>query len=217
MSRMRAASTLERPHTQPAINAYRRRRIIEGALRSVATRGLAATTIKTIAEEAGVSRGLLAHYYGSKDELLAAAYRHLCEVIAEQIATAARASDRGTVGRLNAIVEVVFSPPVFDPVNLRVFVAFWHEALANPGLRAIKHELYAGYRTTTARLFRKEAEERGLSLDADAAAVGLLALLDGLWQELALDQSTCTPEQARAIGLRAIAGTFALAAAEGGT
>lgn len=214
---MISAAKRERPHTQPAINAYRRRCLIEGAIRSLATHGMAGTTVKTIAEEADASRGLLNHYFGSKDELMAAAFRHLCDGIAEQVAQATRTSDRGTVGRLSAVVEVIFAPPVFNPVNLRAFVTFWHEALGNPEMRRIKHELYSSYRATTAKLFRKAAEERGLAIDAEAAAIGLLALLDGLWLELALDRSTCTPDQARVIGLRAIAGVFVLAKAEGGS
>jgi AcrR family transcriptional regulator len=198
-----------RPRTRPAIADYRRRTLIEGAIRSLAEHGVAGTTLKTIAEAAGASHGLVGHYFGAKDDLLAAAYRHLCGTIAHAIARLARDSGPDALARLDATVAVTFDPPVFDPVNLRAFVMFWHEALANPTLRAIKHELYDDYRATTARLFERVAAERGIAIDSRAASIGLLALIDGLWLELALDPATCTPAEAKAIGRAYIVGALA--------
>jgi AcrR family transcriptional regulator len=203
-----------RPHTQPEINAYRRRCLIEGAIRSLADHGTARTTLKTIAGAANASHGLVGHYFGSKDDLMAAAFRHLCEAIAEEIGRVARESGTDTVGRLRAVLDVTFAPPAFGSVNLRAFVMFWHEALTNGRLRSIKHELYGDYREMTARLFARAARERGLTVNARSAATGLIALVDGLWLELALDPSTCTLAEARAIGEDYIDGVLARAAAK---
>src|SRR5215211_8919744 len=46
------------------------RRIIEAMRASVATRGAAGSTFDHVAREAGVSRGLLHYYFGSKERLL---------------------------------------------------------------------------------------------------------------------------------------------------
>ncbi|HLZ21845.1 MAG TPA: TetR/AcrR family transcriptional regulator [Ktedonobacterales bacterium] len=48
----------------------RRNQLIETALRLFAEKGMEKTTIKDIAEAAGVAQGLLYHYYRSKDDLL---------------------------------------------------------------------------------------------------------------------------------------------------
>lgn len=48
----------------------RRNQLIETALRLFAEKGMENTTIKDIAEAAGVAQGLLYHYYRSKDDLL---------------------------------------------------------------------------------------------------------------------------------------------------
>jgi len=198
-----------RPRRRPAIADYRRRTLIEGTIRSLAEHGVAGTTLKTIAEAAGASHGLVGHYFGTKDELLAAAYRHLCDTIAQAIARLARDVGPDALARLDATVAVTFDASVFDPVNLRAFVMFWHEALANPTLRAIKHELYDDYRATTAYLFARAAAEHGVAVDSRAASIGLLALIEGLWLELALDPATCTPAEAKAIGRAYIAGVLA--------
>jgi AcrR family transcriptional regulator len=203
-----AATRGRRPRTRAAINDFRRRTLIEGTIRSLARHGVAGTTLKTIGREARASHGLVGHYFGAKDDLLAAAFRHLCGAIARAIADLARETGSDALARLDATLEVTFEPPVFHPVNLRAFVMFWHEALSNPTLRAIKHELYDDYRATTARLFARAARDRGVAVRAREAAIGLLALIDGLWLELALDPATCTPAEAKAIGRAYIAGVL---------
>src|ERR671930_2604818 len=55
-------------------------RIIAAMRASVASRGAAASTFDHVAREAGVSRGLLHYYFGSKERLLVEVVRHDCEV-----------------------------------------------------------------------------------------------------------------------------------------
>ena len=55
-------------------------RIIAAMRSSVGTRGAAGSTFDHVAREAGVSRGLLHYYFGSKERLLVEVVRHDCEV-----------------------------------------------------------------------------------------------------------------------------------------
>jgi len=55
-------------------------RIIEAMRASVARRGTAASTFDHVSREAGVSRGLLHYYFGTKEQLLVEAVRHDCEL-----------------------------------------------------------------------------------------------------------------------------------------
>src|ERR687889_2064154 len=55
-------------------------RIIEAMRTSIAARGAAGSTFDQVAREAGVSRGLLHYYFGSKEQLLVEVVRHDCEV-----------------------------------------------------------------------------------------------------------------------------------------
>lgn len=55
---------------------FRREQLLEVAARLFAQRGLEGTTTKDIAREAGVSAGLLYHYYPSKEDLLVAVVSH---------------------------------------------------------------------------------------------------------------------------------------------
>ena len=55
-------------------------RIIAAMRASVGTRGAAASTFDHVAREAGVSRGLLHYYFGTKERLLAEVVRRDCDL-----------------------------------------------------------------------------------------------------------------------------------------
>ena len=185
-----------RPSTQPEINEFRRRSLIEGTLRSLATNGIAGTSVRTITAAAGVSHGLARHYFPSKEDLLAAAFRHLCDGISEQIRDVERKGDRSAIERLKATPRAVFSSPALDVVNRLAFLEFWHEIRQNETIRDIQRDLYASYRRRVGRLFREAARDVRANVDHRAAAIGLIALLDGLWLELSLDEKGFSRAQA---------------------
>jgi AcrR family transcriptional regulator len=80
-----------------SLTGEKARRIIDAMRRSVARRGTAASTFDHVSREAGVSRGLLHYYFGTKEQLLAEAVRRDCELRLErlerQLSTAKTADD----------------------------------------------------------------------------------------------------------------------------
>ncbi len=60
-------------------------RIVEAMRASVAARGIAGSTFDHVAREAGVSRGLLHYYFGTKERLLIEAVRRECDVQIERL------------------------------------------------------------------------------------------------------------------------------------
>jgi AcrR family transcriptional regulator len=89
--------------TQPSITRTRElsgvkaARIVEAMRASVAARGIAGSTFDHVASEAGVSRGLLHYYFGTKEQLLIEVVRRECDVrterLEEAIAAAGSAED----------------------------------------------------------------------------------------------------------------------------
>src|ERR1700689_4059214 len=71
---MEAATALERSLTR-ALPSDKAIRIVEAMRASVAQRGIAGSTFDHVAREAGVSRGLLHYYFGTKERLLVEAVR----------------------------------------------------------------------------------------------------------------------------------------------
>src|SRR5919206_2922124 len=74
---MEAATSADAPRK---LEGDKAQRIIAAMRASVGTRGAAGSTFDHVAREAGVSRGLLHYYFGSKERLLVEVVRHDCEV-----------------------------------------------------------------------------------------------------------------------------------------
>ena len=77
--------TTSSPRTRLA-PAARRAQLLELGARLFATRSVDEISIDVLAEEAGVSRGLLYHYFGSKQDFRLAVIRHAVEDLVEKTA-----------------------------------------------------------------------------------------------------------------------------------
>jgi len=109
---------------------------LEGIIRSVAAHGFSGTTVNTIAAAAGVSTGLIAHYFGCKGEILLAGYQHLCEGIEKDLARFARDHGKSTEARFYGLIEASFRPSVYEPVRLNACLEFAREARSDPAMSA---------------------------------------------------------------------------------
>lgn len=188
-----------RPRTQPEIAAFRRRALIAAAITSIARHGIADSTVERIAAAAGVSHGLIRHYFASKAELLAQAYQSLVDEFEAALAAEPLFHDADAVVRLEALIEVNFRPPVFQADRLSAWSGFWHAARTDEGLRAINRAFYDRYRCNVAALIRQAAGQRGLQLDETVAGDGLLAVMDGVWLEMMIDPAVFGPERGRLV------------------
>lgn len=185
-----------RPRTQPEINEYRRRLLMEGTIRSMAENGVGGTTVRAICAGAGSSLGLIGHYYRSKEELVAAAFRYLFDSTTDYIRAVSLRDAPTALGRLRMYPSALFSPRVCTRTNLLAFLAFWHEIRFNRAVREANRKRYVDYRRTLDRMFALAAAEVGATIDTASAAVGLVALVDGLWLELAMEEGTLTRREA---------------------
>src|SRR3954465_7586161 len=99
-------------------------RIVEAMRRSVPRRGSAGSTFDHVAREAGVSRGLLHYYFGSKEQLLVEVVRRDCELrmaeFDERLGEARTAEDF-IDGLVFSLEEIVRSDPDFITVIFEVF------------------------------------------------------------------------------------------------
>ena len=179
----------------------RRAELIEATLSIIAERGFAETTVARICDAAGVSRGLISHYFAGKEALLLETYRGLSQELAAETAKAMNEGNGDPMSALRALVEVSFRPPVFEADKIAAWLAFWSAARGSAAVNALNRELYRGYRAAVTRLMAEAARQRGAALDAHRAATALTALIDGLWLEHALDPEAFGADQAEAVCL----------------
>jgi AcrR family transcriptional regulator len=156
------------------------RRIIEAMRASVGTRGAAGSTFDHVAREAGVSRGLLHYYFGSKEHLLVEVVRHDCEVriqgMDERIARA-RDVDEIVAVLVAGLEEFIEGAPGSQAVIYELLSASRH----SEEVRAELAELYRRWRTHLAESLRAKEREGvvGLHGDPESVASMLFALGDG--------------------------------------
>lgn len=176
----------------------RRAALIAATQRCLAERGVDGTSVREICARAGVSLGLVRHYFGGVDALIAETYRVTAAEVAGDLAEAiaGAASPRE---RLSTFVEASFRAELVDGDLLRIWLAFWSLVGKDEAIRAIHSDIYRDYRAMVETLIGDVAAEAGVTLDVHRAALGLTALLDGLWLELSLDRSTFEPVEAIAI------------------
>ena len=180
----------------------RRLALIEAAGRVLAAKGVAGASVRTICAEAGVSAGLLRHYFDGVDALIAEAYEATGARIDAALEEAVAAAGEDARKRLSAYLTASFAPPVLDPNLLATWLAFWSLVKVDDAIGAIHRRTYAGYRARLEELLTACDP----SVDARLAAIGLTAVVDGLWLELCLDETVFTSAEAGAIAERLAAG-----------
>lgn len=180
---MEAATTTSR-----SLEGDKAQRIVEAMRASVARRGVAGSTFDHVAREAGVSRGLLHYYFGTKERLLAEVVRRDCDVrmaaLELQLAGASSADDLVDLLRVT-LEEMVRDAPEFFTVMFEFF------ALARRNAE-VEAEFVALLRRTTdqvAGVLRAKDAEGVLKLggDPDAVADVLFALGDGIALRMLID------------------------------
>lgn len=172
--------------TESRISQKRKRALIEATINSLAKRGVAGTTISTICEVSKSSRGLIAHYFDSKEALLAQALQHIYSAVSFSIYQQIDKPELTARERLTLFPEALFSRAVFTQKNRSVFLCLWHETRFNKIVRTTNQKLYRGYVLRMESLFFQAAIEntrdyRGLKEKSKAAAIGFISLSDGLW------------------------------------
>jgi AcrR family transcriptional regulator len=156
-------------------------RIIDAMRTSVGTRGAAGATFDHVAREAGVSRGLLHYYFGTKERLLVEVVRRDCDIRMQLIAAAmehASSADEVIDGLVRSLRDLVDDDPGFIALVFEVFTSSRH----NEELAVEMRELMRRIRVHLGGLLEAKRAEGVIALggDPDAVAVVLFALADGL-------------------------------------
>ncbi|GAA0915522.1 TetR/AcrR family transcriptional regulator [Nonomuraea longicatena] len=164
----------------------RRRDVLTAATRVIVRDGIDAATTRAIAKEAGLSNGVLSHYFADKDEILLSALRRSHERIRQRLISKVE----GASGLVALRTVLLDNLPLDDEraEETRLEISFWSRSLAADALaevqRAEAGELRAAVHGLLVRA-RTDGEVRP-DADLDDATETLLALVDGLSLHLVL-------------------------------
>jgi AcrR family transcriptional regulator len=188
---------------QPARRAGRRagRRktaVLEAACRVIAERGADATRFADVAASSGVPVSTLQYYFGSREDLLVAAFRHASstEIAALEADVAAIADPWEQLERIIARSLTGYQPD--DPEGGRLWIESWHFGIRDAEMRADALRDNTAWRGLVAQVVRRGIESGAFGGRYDPGQIGVLtiAAADGMGIPLSLADSVITPASA---------------------
>ena len=173
----------------------RRRQLIDATLEAINEVGMHDATIAQIARRAGVSTGIISHYFKDKNGLLEATMRDITRQLRDAVAVRLKPLAQATTeARLLAIVDGNFDETQVHSAAMKAWLDFWASSMHQPQLGRLE-------RVSSRRLFSSLTAEFRRELpreQARLAAHGLASLIDGLWLRAALSGKPFNPEIGRA-------------------
>jgi|TARA_R110002126_G_scaffold119409_1_gene260337 TetR/AcrR family transcriptional repressor of bet genes len=163
----------------------RQQQLINATLMSVERHGLQHTTINTISGLAGMSSGIISHYFGGKQGLIEATQKFLLDELKQALLTRTSGKTLTPVARLSMIVEANFTELQRSNAATKTWLSFWSQAMHDPGLARLQNinsqRLYSNLLFSFKQLLPNTA--------AINAAKQTAAVIDGFWLRSALSST----------------------------
>jgi betaine-aldehyde dehydrogenase len=178
---LNSQSTTSAEPTGEPIEETRRGQLIEVTIDSLAEVGYVGTTLAQIASRAGVSPGLVAHYFGDKDGLLDAAFRSLARRVSDHARSRMRQISTPRA-RIQAVIDANLAPEEFDQRTGMAWLAFWGQVLQVKSLRRVQ----SVYQRRTLTTLRSALNKLVPPDQAQSLAAMIASMIDGVWLRAAL-------------------------------
>ncbi|RTR39012.1 transcriptional regulator BetI [Shewanella canadensis] len=171
---------------RPPMKAVRQQQLIDATLVSVERHGLHNTTINTISGLAGLSSGLISHYFGGKQGLIEATQKYLLDQLKQALLSRTAGKSMLPLERLHAIVDANFTELQRSRPATKTWLSFWSQAMHEQGLARLQHinsqRLYSNLLFSFKKLLPQA--------QAITAAKQTAAMIDGFWLRSALSASS---------------------------
>lgn len=174
--------------TMPKVGmkAIRQAQLIKATLTVIDRVGLAEASIAVIAKEAGVSTGIVSHYFGDKNGLLDACMRQILADLYLAVERQRRQVPDTPEAQIRAIIDGNFDLSQVDAPVLKTWLVFWTNSLHQPRLQRLQsindRRLWSNLTAQFARAMPRE--------QARAAGSSMAAIIDGLWLRMTLSSES---------------------------
>ena len=160
----------------------RQQQLLDATMKCISNKGLGSLTLGDVANEAGLSQGIVNLHFKSKDNLLKETLIYLFEDYDNEFMQTVANSPPRAAAKLLALMEMDVKPSICDRKKLAVWFAFWGEAKAVPTYRKIcaaYEEKYDEIMLGLAGNIINEGEYA--DIDAQTVTDVLTSMTDGLW------------------------------------
>lgn len=155
--------------------------LLRSTYRVLAEKGLKELSLQHVADQAGVSKGILLYYFGSKENLILAAMRWVLGRVAERVRTAVFEA-QSAEEKVTAMLDAIF----IDPKANRDFYLVFLDLLSTAARMDRFDEISATFRTTVNAVYA-HIIEHGIQqgtftiTNANEAAAVVRGIIDGLF------------------------------------
>lgn len=167
---------------RPSMKSVRQQQLIDAMLVSVEQHGLHNTTINTISGLAGLSSGLISHYFGGKQGLIEATQKYLLDQLKHALLSRTANKHLSPSERLDAIVEANFTELQRSRPATKTWLSFWSQAMHEEGLARLQHINSQRLYSNLLFSFKQQIPHD----HAITAAKQTAAMIDGFWLRSAL-------------------------------
>ena len=168
------------------IRQRQRQRLIDACISALHIYGPSRTTVEKVVALADLSPGIVRFYFDSKAAMLVASLAYLAAEFEERVLVPVARLKDTPVQALRLMVELYLDAEIASPRKVSVWYSFWGEASSRQEYLDIcgqKDEDFAALvRELTATLIEQTGARH---LDADGVALGLIGVLEVLWQGIA--------------------------------
>jgi TetR/AcrR family transcriptional repressor of bet genes len=165
-----------------ATKEERRQQLILATIKCISKKGIGSTTLGDVAQEAGLSQGIVNLHFRAKENLLNETLQYLAEDYKSQFYSTLEKSGPEAADKLLAMMEMDLKPAICDRQKLAVWFAFWGEVKSVPTYQKICEAYDSGYDEVINKLCQTIIEQGGYrNISAQTVTDALSSMTDGLW------------------------------------
>ncbi len=184
---------------RPASGARQRQRqrLIDACISALHIHGPSRTTVEKVVAIAKMSPGIVRFYFDSKAAMMVASLQFLSTEFEELVLTPVTALRDTPVAALRRMVELYLDPEIASSRKVSVWYSFWGEASSRQEYYDICGQKDERFAHLVRLLIERLIADTGQShLDPDGIALGLIGVLEVLWQDIAFQTESSIDRRA---------------------
>jgi AcrR family transcriptional regulator len=174
--------TAAKSSRRTATRDERRQQLIQATINCISRKGIGGTTLGDVAQEAGLSQGIVNLHFTSKENLFNETLQFLAEDYKAQFDGTLEKSGPEAADKLLALMEMDLKSSVCDRQKLAVWFSFWGEVKAVPTYQKLCEAYDRGYDEVIIDLCQTVIDQGEYrNVNAQTVTDALSSMTDGLW------------------------------------
>jgi TetR/AcrR family transcriptional repressor of bet genes len=168
-----------------------RQRLIDACISALHIHGPSRTTVEKVVAIADLSPGIVRFYFESKAAMLVASLEYLAAEFEERVLLPVSQLRHAPVQALELLVDLYLDPQIASPRKVSVWYSFWGEASSRQEYYDICGKKDEDFAALVRELIEGLIAQTGaVHLDVDGIALGLIGVLEILWQTIAFQSES---------------------------